>query len=210
MIRSLTRLFVLWLSMTCAVSVTLAASPADPDAPALAPAPGCFLVAQRGLYGPYFTRTVIYLLQHGKDGSVGLIVNRPLGKRVADMLPDMHSFEIGAFPVYNGGPLSPHIMVMLFRGDYQTELALPVRDGVYASSNLAMLGVMLKSHKPESELRMFAGQANWEPGQLQQELGQHAWYVLPGNPDLLFGADSTHLWQRLINQVDPVGIVASN
>jgi putative transcriptional regulator len=173
-------------------------------------APGVLLVARRGQYGPYFAKTVVYLLEHDQTGSVGLVLNRPLGKRVAEMLPDIQSFGIGSYPVYNGGPLSPHIMVMLFRGKYPADLALHVRDDIYASSNLKMLGKLLQADKPASELRLFAGQANWEPGQLEQEVDNASWYVIAGNAALLFEGNPDRLWQRLINQLDPMGIVASN
>jgi putative transcriptional regulator len=201
---------IAWLLVACSVMAEPSTEPGTDPTTQPEAAAGHFLVARRNLHGPYFSRTVIYLLQHDEHGTVGLVVNRPLGKRVADMLPDTHSFEIGAYPVYNGGPVSPHIMVMLFRGVYHTDKALLVSDGVYASSNLAMLGEMLMAHKPDNELRMFAGQANWQPGQLQQELESHAWYVTAGDPALLFEGDVDHLWQRLINQIDPVGIVAVN
>jgi len=177
------------------------------DAGALEPAAGRFLVARRGLYGPYFTRTVIYLIQHNSEGSVGVIVNRPLGKNVADVLPDMHAIELGSYPVYNGGPVNPRIMVMLFRGNYSTELALHVSDDVYASSNLAMLTQMMTTRKPGSELRMFAGQANWVPDQLAREIAQGYWYVTEGDPDALFSNDADYLWNKLINRLDPQGII---
>jgi putative transcriptional regulator len=171
------------------------------------PVTGCFLVAQRGQYGPYFARSVVYLVEHNAHGSIGLIINQPLGKRVADVLPDLQHAEAGTYPLWFGGPLSLHIMVLLFRGQYQTDLALPIRDGVYASSNLRMLDALVKARKPASELRMYAGQADWSPGQLEQEVADQSWYVVAGDPDVLFNADSG-LWQQLINQLDPPGIVA--
>jgi len=174
---------------------------------ALEPAAGRFLVARRGLYGPYFSRTVVYLIQHNSEGSGGVIVNRPLGKNAADVLPDMHAIELGSYPVYLGGPVNPRIMVMLFRGNYSTELALHVSDDVYASSNLAMLTQMMTARKPGSELRMFAGQASWEPGQLAREIAQGYWYVAEGDPDALFSGDADYLWNKLINRLDPQGIM---
>jgi putative transcriptional regulator len=171
------------------------------------PEAGCFLVAQRGLQGPYFARSVVYLLEHNVHGSIGLIINQPLGQRAADVLPDLAHTRTGTYPVWFGGPLSPHVMMLLFRGEYHTELALPIRDGVYASSNLHMLNALVKARKPASELRMYAGQANWTAGQLEQEVADHSWYVVAGDPDVLFSADSG-LWQRLINRLDPPGIIA--
>ena len=184
------------------------AAPAGTDGiGTLEPAAGRFLVASRGLYGPYFSKSVIYLLQHNSTGTVGVIVNRPLGRNVEEVLPDMTTLELGGYPVYNGGPVNPRIMVMLFRGSYSTELALHVSDDVYASSNSAILEQMMTEHKPARELRMFAGQAGWAPGQLARELVQGSWYVTDGDPDTLFAGGGNDLWRKLIDRLDPLGIL---
>ncbi|MGB5474205.1 MAG: YqgE/AlgH family protein [Gammaproteobacteria bacterium] len=173
----------------------------------LEPAAGRFLVASRGLYGPYFSKSVIYLLQHNSTGTVGLIVNRPLGRNVAEVLPDVTTFGLGGYPVYNGGPVNPNIMVMLFRGSYSTELAVHVDGDVYASSNSAILEQMMTEQKPARELRMFAGQAGWLPGQLARELVQGSWHVTDGDPDTLFAGGGNDLWIKLIDRLDPLGIL---
>lgn len=193
--------------LLCLGGYALAAGAADPYTTQLAPAAGRFLVAQRGLSGGYFGRTVVYLVQHDATGTVGVIVNRPLGKKVAEVLPDTETADLGAYPVYSGGPVHRSIMVMLFRGDYRTELALHVDEDVYASSNTAMLAQMLAEHKPAHQLRLYAGQAGWAPGQLVRELERGSWYVTEGDPDALFSADADGLWSRLIERLDPPGIL---
>ncbi len=174
------------------------------------PVTGCFLVADRGLYGPYFGKAVVYLIQHNTEGSVGVIINHPLGKMLADLLPELRTIDPGSYPVYKGGPVNPHIMVMLFRDDYLPELALHVSDNVYASSNMKMLMQMMQDHKPDSELRMYAGQATWGPGQLARELELGYWYVTQGDPDAVFSDNADYLWSKLINRLDPQGIMAAN
>ena len=47
------------------------------------PGPGMFLVARRALDGSYFEQSVVYLVEHGEDGTLGLIVNRPLRSKHA-------------------------------------------------------------------------------------------------------------------------------
>ncbi|MEZ5540558.1 MAG: YqgE/AlgH family protein [Pseudomonadota bacterium] len=195
---------LLWLS---GHGVLAAPPPGTAYSTSLAPAAGRFLVAQRGLRGEYFGHTVVYLLQHDASGSVGVIVNRPLGMKVAEVLPDTEHEDIGASPVYSGGPVNRRIMVMLFRGNYPTELALHVDADIYASSNTAILARMMSEHKPAHELRMYAGQAGWAPGQLASELEHGSWFVTEGDPDMLFAPDAGDLWNRLIEQLDPPGIL---
>lgn len=173
----------------------------------LAPAPGRFLVAQRGLSGPYFSRTVVYLLQHDSTGTLGVIVNRPLGVTAAEVLPELQAADLGSYPVFTGGPVNPSLVVMLFRGRYPSGLAVHITADVWASSDTAMLERMKQEHKPEHELRLFTGSAGWAPGQLDRELTAGSWYVTEGDPDAVFTADSYRLWYRLINRLDPTGIL---
>ena len=194
-----------WLLVLTMNTVAPAAAAGLPGG--LEPAAGRLLVAQRSQYGPYFARSVVYLLQHDADGSVGLVLNRPLNKRVEELLPELRNHKLGNFPVYFGGPVSIRVMVMLFRGNYDSELALHVDADIYASSNVGMMGQLMLENKPQTELRLFAGQANWNPGQLQQELEQDSWFVIRADPELLFAADTARLWERLINALDPAGII---
>lgn len=185
-----------------------AAWPAGPvAADDLAPAAGRFLVAQRSLGGPFFRHSVVYLVQHDAHGSLGVIVNRPLGRTIAGMLPEIHDSQVGAYPVYSGGPVNRHLLLLLFRGDYHSELALHVAGDVYVTNHTALLQQMVEEDKPEHELRLFAGYAGWSPGQLAGELVQGSWYVIEEDPGLVFAAESDDLWYRLIDRLDPRGIL---
>jgi putative transcriptional regulator len=193
----------------------LAAAEASPyrdhaDDGRLAPAPGRFLVSQRSLYHSWFSRTVIFLLQHDEDGTVGVIVNRPLDRQVHEALPDMQSTEIGTYPLYTGGPVNPRILVMLLKGDFDNSPAMQVSDGVYASSNREMLARMVNVCKPYNEMRMFLGQSTWQPGQLDREIGKNYWFVTAGDADAIFAGETEHLWEKLINRLDPAGILVLN
>ena len=59
---------------------------------------------------------------------------------------------------------------------------------------------------PSEALRLFMGHAGWGAGQLQQELNRDDWFVVPGDTGRVFGTGTTRLWERLIEQLDPVGI----
>lgn len=195
---------LLALLVLLAASAAPAVSAADDT---LAPAAGRFLVAQRGLTGPYFSHSVIYLLQHDATGTLGVIVNRPLGTQAGEVLPDLQTDALGSYPVYIGGPVNPRTVVLLFRGSYPSGLALHVAADVYASSDSLVLSQMKKEQKPAHELRLFAGSAGWAPGQLARELVQGSWYVTEGDPDAIFSADTDRLWSRLIDRLDPLGIL---
>src|SRR5690554_2572695 len=68
-----------------------------------------FLIAMPGLTDPFFARTVTYLCQHGPEGALGIIINRPsdltLGEVMQQMDIDVRNETIGQMPVYFGGPV---------------------------------------------------------------------------------------------------------
>ena len=53
---------------------------------------------------------------------------------------------------------------------------------------------------PGSELqfRLFAGYAGWGPDQLEGELSEGVWAVVPANGPLLFETPADELWDRLL------------
>ena len=48
-----------------------------------------------------------------------------------------------------------------------------------------------------NDLRLYAGHAAWEPGQLQSEINAGGWQVLAGTAELVFHTDPGTLWTEL-------------
>ena len=70
-----------------------------------------FLIAMPGLADPNFYHTVTYICEHNSDGALGIVINRPLGTRLGDVLEQLEikpaSPQIAEQPVYLGGPVQP-------------------------------------------------------------------------------------------------------
>ena len=185
-------------------------APQPQDSNALEPAAGRFLVASRSLGDPHFARTVVYLLQHDEQGSVGLVINRMLDVTLGEALPETGFQHLGASRLSYGGPVSARHIIMLLRDFDAAWHATPILDGIYASNNMDLLQKLDAANKPAEELRLFVGHAGWSAGQLQQELGRDDWFVIPGDTAPVFGTGTERLWERLIERLDPVGIYVRN
>ena len=68
---------------------------------------GCFLVAAPNLKDPNFYRTVILMVQHGEEGALGLVLNRPTELDVAELADDL---DVGKMAVGVGGPIHGPLM----------------------------------------------------------------------------------------------------
>lgn len=202
--KYLTRLATIALiSLISALATPATATDAHPAQPLT----GKFLVASRDIYGPYLNHKVIYVLQQNTDGAVGVIINQPLEKTAAEVMPELLYTPIRHYPVFYGGPGKSRIMVMLLRNIAATRLALPVSQGIYASSNLTLLGQVAAHRLPETSVRLLVGQLNWDSGALEQEVKNGYWHVADADPDAVFTKKPESLWPRLINRFDPQGLL---
>ena len=181
-------------------------APTAPGAVVLEPAAGRFLVASRSLQDPHFARTVVYLLQHDDQGTLGLVINRTLDITLGEAIPGNELPHLGDSRLSYGGPVSVRHIIMLLRDDEAPMQAIHITDGIYASNNMDLLRELDAANKPPAELRLFAGHAGWSAGQLQQELVRDDWFVVPGDTAPVFDTTGSGLWERLIERLDPAGI----
>lgn len=170
------------------------------------PAPGMFLVAQRGLRDPYFGQTVILLLQHDTNGSLGLIVNRKVNLQLSDAVADIDQEEARKHSLFFGGPLGTHRIFMLLRTGDAGGQAHQITPDIYFSAHRDVLEHMLDRKTPDSELRVFLGYSSWSAGQLAGELKRDSWYLAEGDSEAVFNTGSNGLWEQLIQTLDPPGI----
>lgn len=172
------------------------------------PAAGMFLVATRALAGPVFGESVVYLVAHGEGGTLGLIVNRASDIRLSEAAPDLPAEQTGQHALFYGGPVGLPMTIMLGRGESVAEGMLQVADGVYISSEKAVIEEALAGDNSQRELRFYVGYAGWAAGQLDFEIAHGSWHVVPADPGEIFSAQTDSLWDRLIEKLEPPGIQA--
>ncbi|MCP4469463.1 MAG: YqgE/AlgH family protein [Gammaproteobacteria bacterium] len=181
-------------------------APALPDTRSENPGPGMFLVATRGLDGSHFGRSVVYLVAHGNDGTLGLIVNRSSDISLSEALPDLEHEQATTHALYYGGPVGLPMILMLMRSESATEGMENIADDVYISSERRLLEEALAAKKPERELRFYLGYSGWATGQLDSELVRGSWHVIAADADAIFSGETDSLWNRLIERLEPIGI----
>ena len=156
---------------------------------------GQLLVASPQLLDPNFYRTVVYIAEHGEDGALGLVLNRPTEEPVADHLPDWAPATTAPAVVFVGGPVSNEIAVGLARCPvHPPESWAPGFDG----SGLVDLSIGPESLGGVDALRIFSGYSGWITGQLEMELATDSWFVLPARPSDLFTDHPETLWRDVM------------
>ncbi len=161
---------------------------------------GVFLVASRAMEDPNFHQSVLLLIEYGRHGAMGLIVNRPTAVRIEEALPEMKGLRNPQDLLYGGGPVAPHQIMMLIRSGGDLERALRVFGDVHFSTSEELLGQMVEQPGSVLEFRLYAGHAGWSPGQLDHEVAIGGWHVLPAESDAVFHRDPQELWPELIRR----------
>lgn len=157
---------------------------------------GKLLVASPALGDPNFNRSVVLITEHGPDGAMGIVLNRPAEAEVVEVLPELA--EIAAEePVFVGGPVQPDSLVVLGEfSDPDKAAWIVVADVglVSASTDLDELPAAVRRG------RVYAGFSGWGPGQLESELEEEAWIVEPPLPLELFPEDPATLWSDVLDR----------
>lgn len=154
------------------------------------PSAGMLLVATSRLRDPQFSRTVVYLVAHGEEGSAGLVLNRRSETAVHSVLPGWAAHVAKPQAVYSGGPVQPSGAMCLgvSRGSYYPG------DGsglVRVAGRVVLVDLdsePVLAAASLSGVRIFAGHAGWGEGQLAAEIAEGSWFVVPGrDADVLTG-----------------------
>jgi putative transcriptional regulator len=167
---------------------------------------GSLLVAAPLLDDPPFARSVVLVIDHDEEGAVGLVINRPTSLEVASILPVWADLADQPRVVFEGGPVGPEsaLALALLRGSAVDEDE--GRGGIGVRHLTADLCLVDLDADPDDlvprmgGLRVFAGYAGWAPEQLEDEIAEGAWFVLPAEPFDVFALDAGRLWARVLRR----------
>lgn len=159
---------------------------------------GHFLIANRRMRDRNFFKTVVLIAEHGKNGAMGIVLNRPSSITIANALAGHFQLPEDTDCVYFGGPVEEQALFILHDQTGLEEQDAPVVPGVYvASSPVAFSDVMQRVEKgdPSIRYRVFSGCSGWSRGQLEQEISRNDWHVVAAPEKLIFSDCPYSLWE---------------
>lgn len=157
---------------------------------------GKILVASRKSHDADFAQTVILLVRHDQQVTIGLFVNHPLNIPLSEVYPELKG---GQLKLYAGGPLTVGIRA-LYRSRTKPDGAAPIFADVFMISTKTLLGKMVEAGTPSNVFRVYAGYTGWSPGQLKGEIARGLWHVLAGDASVVFDPHPESVWSRLIGR----------
>lgn len=126
---------------------------------------------------PYFRKSIIFLFEHGPDGSAGLILNLPTGHTIGSLGAAAAAAcpEFGENALHLGGDVGDSTLHMM--SSCPLEGSLEVGSGVYMGGYDAALRAVRDEREHPSNFKWFCKYSGWAPGQLQREVDAGVWFT---------------------------------
>jgi len=129
---------------------------------------------------------------HTADGAMGVVINRPIGKRLGELSGDFALGPLASVPLFEGGPVQTDQLVL---AAWQTcEDGFRLHFGIQPDK-----AVQLLEHEG-TQVRAFLGYSGWSAGQLENEMGRCTWVVAAVPGDLLVQAQNEALWRNVLGR----------
>jgi putative transcriptional regulator len=157
--------------------------------------PGVLLYAVPRLRDPNFAESVVLLVQHGPQGAMGLIVNRPSDALAEDALPELEGLR--GQPIYRGGPVQAEVILALVRTAQPSAKAIRVLEDVHMTGSQVDLEAAAKRGRAYERVRLYSGYAGWAAGQLEDEVRRGDWVVVRADVATIFSTAPGSLWQKV-------------
>lgn len=148
---------------------------------------------------PCFQRSVIYLIEHGETGSMGLVLNQKLGLLLNNLIDDF-SFE-QPIPLYLGGPVGVDSLFFIHSFGDRIPESVHVNGEISFAGNLEYLTYMLKSGATiEGNVKFFLGYSGWRENQLNEEIERNSWIVSELDATAILSSED-ELWKSAVESL---------
>jgi len=175
---------------------------------AIPPKKGKILISEPFLFDPNFKRTVILLVEHNKEGSVGFILNRSVDLKINDAIDEFPNFKRD---IYNGGPVGQESLFYIHTLGEQLDGCQKIMKELYWGGDFDELKLLIDTGqvKPE-DIRFFVGYSGWDAGQLDRELKDHSWIVANCNKSQIMDATQKEFWKDVLKGLGKKYAVMAN
>jgi putative transcriptional regulator len=136
---------------------------------------GIYIKSTAELNGSIFEDTIILIVQHNEEGSLGFVTNKPFGKSLHELIEFKNAKP---FPLMDGGPVDrEHLFVLHNRPDI-IKGGEQVSNNLYLGGNMEQVIEALNTNKiNEKEIQIFIGYCGWDVGELEAEVEEGSWII---------------------------------
>ena len=162
------------------------------------PEQGIILISEPSLQDYYFRQSVVLLAEHNREGTFGVIINKPIQMKLSEVFDDLVDFDT---QMYLGGPVKTDSIFFIHRME-GVEGSLKIMQGLYWGGDIQTIKSYMRSGLvTEEQIRFFVGYSGWSPKQLDREISEHTWVLSHTSPGEVIGTDTSGLWSDYIKHM---------
>tara|TARA_X000001036_G_scaffold406129_1_gene414607 strand:- start:401 stop:919 length:519 start_codon:yes stop_codon:yes gene_type:complete len=152
---------------------------------------------------PIFGQSLIYICEHNEEGTMGLIINKPFqDNQSSSILKDIGLKKIyNKHEVYFGGPVSPEKGFILHDCNYNKKETMLIENTAAVSYSDEIINDIKNGTGP-NKFRLVMGYSGWDAGQLEKELENGDWMIMPSSEELIFSKSEQDKWTIAISNLD--------
>lgn len=168
---------------------------------------GIILLAEPFMLDPNFKRSAVLLCDHGIEGSIGFIMNKPIKMSINELIDDFPEFDAS---IYFGGPVQTDTIHYVHNLGDLLEDSVKIAEGVYWGGNFEKLKFLVSSHLVNpNNIRFFVGYSGWSEGQLLDEMKIGSWVIASMDSNYLFKLSPDNLWREVMSNIgDNYSVIA--
>ena len=156
------------------------------------------LISMPHMNDPFFSKSVVYICEHGNGGAMGMIINKNLDapelRGIFDEFFKLEkSFNTIKSSTFFGGPVLLKKGIILHHSDYLSPKSISISKSVSLTSDKSALEDLEREEKVPFKLML--GHAGWSAGQLEKEIENGDWLIQSTTSDFIFNLPSNQMWE---------------
>ena len=172
------------------------------------PSSGRFLISEPFMTDKNFQRSVVLLVEHSEEGSLGFVLNRQLDIGLNNLIEELPYFDA---PVFMGGPVEQNTLHYIHRLGDEIPNSQKIGMDLFWGGEFNWVKNQIQNELLSPlDILFFVGYSGWGPGQLLKEIEDKAWIVAPEQESFVFQKDYTDLWRQILQSMGPKYQIISN
>lgn len=166
----------------------------------LAPGKGKLLISEPFLQDVYFQRSVVLLVEHNTNGSMGFVLNKKTGLCVNNLFDGLENAP--HIPIYLGGPVAADHLYFIHSLGKNVPDCIQIDENLYFDGDFESLLYYIQSGQPtDGIIKFFLGYSGWTENQLDGEIDQDSWLVSKTTSQNILFAEGDSFWKHSVESV---------
>ena len=161
-----------------------------------------FLISSPHLNDQVFGNSLIYICEHDQKGAMGFIINKPFPKDNLNLiLKETGLINLNPLPkIYLGGPVGLNNGFFIHTSKYSTKGTQQISNELSITSNNIVVDDLANGIGPK-KFRFSLGYTGWDKNQLDKEVENGDWLLMPSSSKLIFNIPDEKKWNKASSEL---------